>query len=110
MGVTRIMCYGDSALVVQQVSSDCDAKDPNMAAYRATMDKMAESFIGYKVHHIKRTENDVEDALSRLGSSCKEVSADIFLENLHKPSVKGVDGNYPESSDSPLQVKVTTPN
>jgi hypothetical protein len=35
-----------------------------MAAYRAIIDKMAQNFIGYEVHHIKRAENDAADALS----------------------------------------------
>jgi ribonuclease HI len=110
MGITRIMCYGDSSLVAWQVSSDFDANDPNMAAYRATIDKMEESFIGYEVHHIKRADNNVANALFCLGSSCKAVPSDVFLEHLHKPSVKGVDSNYPESSDPPLQVMIVAPD
>ena len=34
MGVSRIKCYGDSDLVVQQTMGTWDANDPNMAAYR----------------------------------------------------------------------------
>ena len=34
LGIRRILCYGDSDLVVQQSSSDWDAKDTNMASYR----------------------------------------------------------------------------
>ena len=34
IGVQRILCFGDSDLVVQQVSGDWDAKDANMASYR----------------------------------------------------------------------------
>ena len=34
MGIRRIICYGDSNLVVQQVSGDWDTKDANMASYR----------------------------------------------------------------------------
>ena len=32
LGILRILCYGDSNLVVQQSSSDWDAKDANMAS------------------------------------------------------------------------------
>jgi ribonuclease HI len=102
LGISRIMCYGDSDLVAQQVSGTWDAKDPNMAAYRATVDKLAECFVGYEVHHIKRTDNDAADALSRLGSSHKMVPPDIFLEHLHVPSIKGVHELHPEIADSPL--------
>ena len=34
LGIRRILCYGDSNLVVQQSSGDWDAKDANMASYR----------------------------------------------------------------------------
>ena len=34
LGIRRILCYGDSDLVVQQSSGDWDAKDANMASYR----------------------------------------------------------------------------
>ena len=34
LGIRRILCYGDSNLVVQQSSGDWDAKDANMARYR----------------------------------------------------------------------------
>ncbi|XP_071685255.1 uncharacterized protein [Lolium perenne] len=34
VGVRRIICYGDSDLVVLQCSGDWDAKDANMASYR----------------------------------------------------------------------------
>ena len=33
LGIHRILCYGDSDLVVQQSSGDWDAKDANMASY-----------------------------------------------------------------------------
>jgi ribonuclease HI len=110
MGISRIMCYDDSDLVAWQVSGTCDAKDPNMAAYRDTVDKMAQSYIGYEVNHIKRADNDAADTLSRLGSSRKVVPADVFLEHLHVSSVKGINQEYPEASDSPLQVMVVTPD
>ena len=34
LGIRRILCYGDSDLVVQQSSGDWDAKDAKMASYR----------------------------------------------------------------------------
>jgi ribonuclease HI len=34
IGIRRILCVGDSDLVVHQVSGEWDAKDANMASYR----------------------------------------------------------------------------
>ena len=99
IGISRIACYGDSDLVAQQVSGTWDTKDPNMAAYRAAVDEMAKSFIGYEVKHIPRTENMAADALSRLGSARKTIPPGIFLEQLHVPSVKGAYPANPEKAD-----------
>ena len=33
ISICRVLCYGDSDLVVQQSSGDWDAKDANMASY-----------------------------------------------------------------------------
>ena len=100
IGISRISCYGDSDLVAQQVSGTWDTKDPNMAAYRAAVDEMAKSFIGYEVKHIPRAENMAADALSRLGLARKAISPGIFLEQLHVPSIKGADPENPKKADS----------
>jgi ribonuclease HI len=34
IGIRRILCFGDSDLVMHQVSGDWDARDANMASYR----------------------------------------------------------------------------
>ena len=87
-----------------------NAKDSNMAAYRATVDQLAQCFIGYEVRHIPRTANDAVDELSRLGSACKPIPEDVFLEHLHAPSVKGADQENQENVDSPVHaVFVVTP-
>ena len=35
IGIQRVLCFGDSDLVVQQVSGEWDARDANMALYRS---------------------------------------------------------------------------
>ena len=40
MGVSRIKCYGDSDLVVQQTMGKWDVNDPDMAAYRQLVDQV----------------------------------------------------------------------
>ena len=102
IGISRISCYGDSDLVAQQVSGTWDTKDPNMAAYRAEVDEMAKSFIGYEVKHVPRAENMAADALFRLGSARKAIPPRIFLEGLHVPSVQGADPENSGKVDSPV--------
>ena len=47
MDIKRIMCYGDSDLVAQQLSGTWDRKYANMAAYRREVDRVAGFFSGY---------------------------------------------------------------
>ena len=54
IGAHRIICYGDSDLVVQQCSGDWDAKDANMASYRFHVQKIAGFFEGCEFHHVPR--------------------------------------------------------
>ena len=49
---------------------------------------MVGHFKGCQVEHIDRRKNEAADALSRLGSQCKPVPPNTFLDVLHNPSVK----------------------
>ncbi|KAK1685471.1 hypothetical protein QYE76_046319 [Lolium multiflorum] len=88
IGAHRIICYGDSDLVVQQCSGDWDAKDANMASYRFHVQKIAGFFEGCEFHHVPRAENEAADALSKLGSSRQEIPPGIALAHLRVPSIK----------------------
>ncbi|KAK1613594.1 hypothetical protein QYE76_019111 [Lolium multiflorum] len=44
IGVRRILCFGDSDLVIQQASGDWDAKDANMASYRFHVQQLSGFF------------------------------------------------------------------
>src|ERR1041385_5195778 len=88
IGIRRILCYGDSDLVVQQCTGTWDAKDENMARYRFLVQQLYGFFEGCEFHHIPRANNEAADALSKQGSTRKEIPAGISLENIHKPSIK----------------------
>src|SRR3954471_17850526 len=88
IGIRRILCYGDSDLVVQQCTGSWDAKDENMASYRFLVQQLSGFFEGCEFHHVPRAENEAADALSKLGSTRKEIPAGVSLENIHKPSIK----------------------
>ena len=111
MGIRRILCYGDSDLVAQQVAGTWSTKDPHMAAYRATVDETAKGFVGFEVKYVPRSENMAADALSRMGSGRTEIPPDVFLEQLHVPSVLGADPENPDRGDPPANVvMVVTPD
>ena len=64
LGIRRILCYGDSDLVVQQSSGDWDAKDANMASYRFLVQQLSGYFKGCEFLHVPRNDNDQADALA----------------------------------------------
>jgi ribonuclease HI len=94
IGIRRIMCFGDSDLVVQQCSGIWDAHDANMASYCFLVQQLSGYFEGCEFRHVLRAQNDAADALSKLGSSRDSIPPGISLEHLRKPSIKP----SPESS------------
>ena len=59
-----------------------------MAACRRAGDNIVGHFKGYQVEHLNRRKNEAADALSQLGSQCKPIPPNVFLDALHNPSVK----------------------
>src|SRR3954468_23445558 len=105
MGISRIQCYGDSDLVSQQVSGTWDSKYPMMAAYRREVDRQAGFLVDYKVNHVDCRQNEVADALSRLGSQRKLVPPNVFLDVFTKPYVQSpTDQDIAEPDPEPALV------
>ena len=88
IGIRRILYFGDSDLVVQQVSGDWDAKDAIMASYRFFVQQLCACFEGYEFHHIPRTNNEVADSLAKISSTRQMIPPGVSLEHLRKPSIK----------------------
>jgi hypothetical protein len=88
IGIRRILCFGDSDLVVHQVSGEWDSKDTNMASYRFYMQQLCGIFEGYEFHYVTRANNDKADRLSKIGSTKQDILAGVSLEIICKPSIK----------------------
>src|SRR3954469_3222138 len=88
LGIRRILCYGDSDLVVQQASGDWDAKDANMVSYRFLVQQLSGYFEGCEFLHVPRNDNNQADALARIGSSRQAIPSGVALQRLLKPSIK----------------------
>ncbi|XP_073360274.1 uncharacterized protein [Aegilops tauschii subsp. strangulata] len=88
LGIQRILCYGDSDLVVQQSSGEWDAHDSNMASYRFLVQKLFGFFVGCEFLHVPRAENEVADTLAKIASSWQYIPSGVSLEHPHKPSIK----------------------
>src|SRR4051812_6151943 len=88
LGIRRILCYGDSDLIVQQSSGDWDAKDSNMSSYHFLVQQISGYFDGCEFLHVPRADNDQADALARIGSTRQAIPTGVSLQYLRKPSIK----------------------
>src|SRR3954467_9989851 len=117
IGIRRIQCFGDSNLVVQQVSGNWDAKDANMASYRFHVQQISGYFEGCEFIHLRREDNQAADMLSKLGSSRRPIPPGVSLEHLRKPSIKPDPNSgsifvpdQPKTDDDPMDVDAVRPD
>ena len=65
LGIKRLLVYGDSAVVINQVNKDWDCTKDNMDAYCAKVRKLEKNFQGLEIHHILRDSNVAADVLAK---------------------------------------------
>ncbi|KAI5012125.1 hypothetical protein ZWY2020_024259 [Hordeum vulgare] len=110
LGVRRLMVYGDSDPVVNQVMKEWDVRNPTMTAYCNAVRKLEKKFEGLELHHVPRLKNPAADKLAKLGSPRRPVPSDVCLEHLHLPSLKEdpftEEPVQPKSSTDPTEVEV----
>jgi ribonuclease HI len=88
LGIKRLLVYGDSLLVVQQVNKQWDCNKETMDAYVQEVPKLENKFSGLEVYHVIREHNIGADILSKLGSTRAQVPAGVFVQELKQPSIK----------------------
>jgi ribonuclease HI len=87
LGIKRLLVYGDSTVVINQVNKSWDRNEENMDAYFLEVGKLENKFYGLEFHHIVCDNNVAADVLSKLGSTCAQVPAGVFVHELHAPSI-----------------------
>jgi ribonuclease HI len=87
LGIKRLIVYGDSAVVINQVNKSWDRNKENMDAYCLDVHKLENKFYGLEFHHVVRDNNVVAEVLSKLGSTRAQVPAGVFVDELHTPSI-----------------------
>jgi ribonuclease HI len=87
LGIKRLLVYGDSTVVINQVNKSWDRNKENMDAYYLEVRKLENKFYGLEFHHIVRDNNVAADILSKLGSTRAQVPAGVFVHELHAPSI-----------------------
>jgi ribonuclease HI len=87
LDIKRLLVYGDSAVVINQVNKSWDCNKENMDAYCLEVCKIENKFYGLEFHHVVRNNNVSANVLSKLGSTRAQVPAGIFVHELHTPSI-----------------------
>ena len=110
LGVRRLMVYGDSDLVVNQVMKEWDIRSPAMTGYCNAVRKLEEKFEGLELHHIPRLKNQAADDPAKIGSKRESIPSNVFLEHLHTPSFQEdpfiEEPPQPKSSADPIEVEI----
>jgi ribonuclease HI len=88
LGIKRLLVYGDSAVVINQVNKDWDCTKNNMDAYCAEVRKLEKNFQGLEILHVLWDSNITADVLTKLGSNRAKVPPRVFIEELPSPSIK----------------------
>jgi ribonuclease HI len=98
LGIKRLLAFGDSKVVIEQVNKEWDCVTDTMDAYYANIRKLVGHFEGIKFQHVPQNNNVAADVLSKLGSRRALVPACVFVQDLRKPSIKLSDADNPEPS------------
>jgi ribonuclease HI len=91
LGIKRLLVYSDSLLVVQQVNKVWDVNKDTMDVYIVEIRKLENKFSGLKIHHVIRDNNVGVDVLLKLSSDRANVRPEVFVHELHHPSIKRPD-------------------
>jgi hypothetical protein len=88
LGIKRLLVYGVSLLVVQQVNKEWGINKDTMDAYILEICKLEKKFLGLEIHHVVRDNNVGTDVLSKLGSCRGNITAPF-----HHPSIRAPDSS-----------------
>jgi hypothetical protein len=88
LGIKRLLAFGDSKVIIEQVNKEWDRVKDTMDAYCAKIRKLEGHFEGIEFQHVPRNNNMAADVLSKLGSRRALVPAGVFIQDLRKPSIK----------------------
>ena len=82
LGIKRLLVYGNSVVIINQVNKGWDCTKDNMGAYCAEVRKLERYFQGLEIHHVLRDLNVAADILAKLGLDRAKVPLDIFVQEL----------------------------
>jgi ribonuclease HI len=106
LSIKRLLAFGDSKVIIEQVNKEWDCVKDMMDAYCAEIRKLEGHFEGIEFQHVPRNNNVAANILSKLGSRRALVPVGVFIQDLHKPSIKLLDS---DNSDLPQHDQTLAP-
>jgi hypothetical protein len=100
LGIKRLLAFGDSKVIIEQVNKEWDCVKDTMDAYYSKICKLEGHFEGIEFQHVPRNNNVAADVLFKPGSCRALVLAGVFVQDLRKPSIKLLDPDNPEQSSN----------
>ncbi|KAL0412323.1 UNVERIFIED_CONTAM: hypothetical protein Sradi_1434000 [Sesamum radiatum] len=87
-GVSHLLAYYDSQLVVRQVNGEDEAKEESMVQNLQQIKELKTSFKSFQLHQISIEENIKTDSLSKLASALKDCKTRrITVQHLPQPRI-----------------------
>jgi len=87
LGIKQLDVRGDSGLIIDQVMKESSFHNPKMEVYCKAVRHLEEKFDGLELNHVLRKYDEAADALAQMASERAMVPLDVFVSDLHKPSV-----------------------
>ena len=88
LGIKRLLTYGNSKVIIQQVNKDWDYTQEKMDAYCKEIRRLEAHFYGLEFHYVLRDYNVAADVLSKLGSKQALVPVGVFVQALNSTTIK----------------------
>ncbi|XP_074337090.1 uncharacterized protein LOC141674268 [Apium graveolens] len=88
LGISKMIVYSDSQIVVKQTSGEYIAKDPILEQYQAMVRNILEATPDITILQINKEENSKADELSKLVQNTSDLASSVYFEELKAPSTE----------------------
>ncbi|XP_074377178.1 uncharacterized protein LOC141718697 [Apium graveolens] len=100
LGISKVIVYSDSQIVVKQTSGEYITKDPTLAQYQAMVRNILEATPDITILQINREENNKADELSKLIQNTSDFASSVYFEELKPTSTERSEVLYIRSADN----------
>ncbi|XP_074346726.1 uncharacterized protein LOC141685532 [Apium graveolens] len=86
LGISKMVIYSDSQIVVKQTNGEYIVKDPTLAQYQAMVQNILGTTPDITKLQINRKENSKADELSKLMQNTSDLTSSVYFEELEAPN------------------------